>query len=152
MSNFLYMGAGMTYEEKNVWVFAVVTLVAFGAYAVTILGRAEGGTITEVPYVGAMLWTIGAAIVASIVGRIVVAVVWPKDADKKDQRDKEINRFGEYLGQSLVGVGAVAALVLAMAEVDHFWIANAVYLAFVLSALLSSTAKIFAYRRGVPSW
>jgi len=85
-------------------------------------------------------------------GRIVVAVAWPKDADKKDQRDKEIYRFGEYIGQSFVVVGAAAALVLAMAEVDHFWIANAVYLAFVLSALLSSTAKIFAYRRGVPSW
>jgi cell division protein FtsW (lipid II flippase) len=142
----------MTFEEKNVWVFAVVTVVAFGAYVVTILGRAGGAAITEVPYVGAMLWTIGAAIVASIVGRIVVTVAWPKDADKKDQRDKEIYRFGEYIGQSFVVVGAVAALVLAMAEVDHFWIANAVYLAFVLSALLSSTAKIFAYRRGVPSW
>jgi cell division protein FtsW (lipid II flippase) len=142
----------MTFEEKNVWVFAVVTVVAFGAYVVTILGRAGGAAITEVPYVGAMLWTIGAAIVASIVGRIVVTVAWPKDADKKDQRDKEIYRFGEYIGQSFVVVGAVAALVLAMAEVDHFWIANTVYLAFVLSALLSSTAKIFAYRRGVPSW
>jgi hypothetical protein len=42
----------------------------------------------------------------------------------------------------------VAALVLAMAEADHFWIANAVYLAFVLSALLGSAAKIVAYRRG----
>ncbi len=142
----------MTFEEKNVWVYAVVSVVAFGAYVVIILGRAEGAAITEVPYVGTMLWTIGAAIVASIVGRIVVAVAWPKDADKKDQRDKEIYRFGEYIGQSFVVVGAVAALVLAMAEVDHFWIANAVYLAFVLSALLSSTAKIFAYRRGVPSW
>jgi hypothetical protein len=119
---------------------------------VIILGRAEGAAIAEVPYVGTMLWTIGAAIIASIVGRIVVAVAWPKDADKKDQRDKEIYRFGEYIGQSFVVVGAAAALVLAMAEVDHFWIANAVYLAFVLSALLSSTAKIFAYRRGVPSW
>jgi NADPH:quinone reductase-like Zn-dependent oxidoreductase len=35
-----------------------------------------------------------------------------------------------------------------MAEFDHFWIANAVYLAFVLSALLGSTAKVIAYRRG----
>ena len=142
----------MSFEEKNTWVYALVSVGAFAAYLVTILGRAEGAAITEVPYVGTMLWTIGAAIVASIVGRIVVAVAWPKDADKKDQRDKEIYRFGEYIGQSFVVVGAVAALVLAIAEVDHFWIANAVYLAFVLSALLSSTAKIFAYRRGVPSW
>ena len=142
----------MSFEEKNVWIYAMVTVGAFGAYLVTILGRAQGTPLTEVPYVGAMLWTIGAAIAASIVGRIVVAVAWPKDADKKDQRDKEINRFGEYIGQSFVVVGAVAALGLSMAEVDHFWIANAVYLAFVLSALLGSTAKLVAYRRGFPSW
>ena len=49
-------------------------------------------------------------------------------------------------------IGAVAALVMAMAEVDHFWIANAVYLAFLLSALLSSTAKIAAYRKGFHTW
>jgi hypothetical protein len=142
----------MSFEEKNTWLYALITVVAFGAYAATILGRAADGPLDEVPYVGAMLWTIGAAIVASIVGRIATAVIWPKDADKRDQRDKEINRFGEYIGQSFVVIGGVAAIVLAMAEVDHFWIANAVYLAFVLSALLGSTAKIVAYRRGLPSW
>jgi hypothetical protein len=105
-----------------------------------------------VPYVGAMLWSIGAAIVASIVGRIVIAVVWPRDADRTDQRDKEIHRFGEYVGQWFVAIGAVTALVLAMAEVDHFWIANELYLAFVLSALLSSAAKLVAYRRGFQLW
>ena len=142
----------MSFEEKNTWIYAVVTVVAFGAYLATILGRAQGAPLTEVPYVGAMLWTIGAAIVASIAGRIVVAVAWPKDADKKDQRDKEIHRFGEYVGQSFVAVGALAALLLAMAEVDYFWIANAVYLAFFLSAVLSSAAKLVAYRRGFQPW
>lgn len=142
----------MSFEEKNTWVYALVSVAAFAAYLVTILGRAQGIPVSEVPYVGAMLWTIGGAIAAAILGRIVVAIAWPRDADKSDQRDKEINRFGDYVGQSFVGVGAVAALVLAMAEADYFWIANAVYLAFVLSALLGSAAKIVAYRRGFQPW
>lgn len=142
----------MSFEEKNTWIYAVVTVGAFAAYLATILGRAQGTPLAEVPYVGAMLWAIGGAIAASIVGRIVVAIAWPKDADKSDQRDKEINRFGEYIGQSFVVIGGVAALVLSMAEVDHFWIANAVYLAFVLSALLGATAKIVVYRRGFQPW
>jgi hypothetical protein len=29
-----------------------------------------------------------------------------------DQRDREINRFGEYIGQSFVVIGRVAALIL----------------------------------------
>ena len=142
----------MSFEEKNIWVYALVSVGAFAAYLVTILGRAQGLPVSEVPYVGAMLWSIGAAIVASIVGRIVIAVVWPRDADRTDQRDKEIYRFGEYVGQWLVVIGAVAALLLAIAEVDHFWIANELYLAFVLSALLSSAAKLVAYRRGFQLW
>ena len=142
----------MSFEEKNTWVYALVSVVAFAAYLVTILGRAQGIPVSEVPYVGAMLWSIGAAIVASIVGRIVIAVVWPRDADRTDQRDKEIYRFGEYVGQWLVVIGASVALLLAMAEVDHFWIANELYLAFVLAALLSSAAKLVAYRRGFQLW
>jgi hypothetical protein len=142
----------MSFEEKNTWVYALVTVVAFAVYLVIILRRAQGIPLAEVPYVGAMLWTIAGAIAASIVGRIVVAAAWPKDADKKDERDKEIYRFGEYVGQSFVAIGALAALILAMAEADHFWIANAIYLAFFLSALLGSIARIFAYRRGFQLW
>jgi hypothetical protein len=142
----------MSFEEKNTWVYAAVSLVAYGAYLAVILGRAQGVPLGEVPYAGTMLWTIGAAITASIVGRIVVAVAWPRDADKKDERDREVYRFGEYVGQWSVVVGAGTALVLAMVEVDYFWIANAIYLAFVLSALLSSATKLVAYRRGFPWW
>jgi len=139
---------GMSFEEKNTWIYAVVSVGAFAVYLVTILGRAEGIPFDEVPYVGPMLWTIGGAIVASIVGTIAISIVWSDEADKKDERDREIGRFGEYIGQSFVVIGALAALVLSMAEVGYFWISNAVYLAFVLSALLASTAKIVAYRRG----
>jgi hypothetical protein len=38
---------------------------------------------------------------------------------------------------------------LAMAEFEYFWIANAIYLAFVVSALTASVVKIAAYRRGL---
>ncbi|MFF5083736.1 hypothetical protein ACFY36_42370 [Actinoplanes sp. NPDC000266] len=69
-----------------------------------------------------------------------------------DQRDREIGRFGDHIGQSLVVAGAVTAMLLAFAEVRHFWIANVIYLSFVLSAVLGSTARIFAYRRGFHPW
>ncbi len=41
---------------------------------------------------------------------------------------------------------------MSMAELNHFWIANVIYLAFVLSTLLGSAAKIAAYRRGFQQW
>ncbi|MGH9203318.1 MAG: hypothetical protein ACRD2A_18980, partial [Vicinamibacterales bacterium] len=104
---------------------------------------------TEVSYVSTMLWTIGIAIALSIVGHIAVAIAKPSEADKRDVRDKDINRFGEYVGGIVLAVGMLVPFGLAMAEVAHFWIANAIYLAFVQSALTASVVKIVAYRRGL---
>lgn len=141
----------MSYEEKRAWIMAVVTVGAYGVYVTIILGRADGVPLTEVSYVPTLLWTIGAAIVTSIVLNIVVAIASPRDADKKDQRDREIHRFGGYIGQSFLVIGAVAALGMSMAELSYFWIANVIYLASVLSSLLGSATKIVAYRRGFQS-
>ena len=142
----------MSFREKSAWIIAVITVGAYAAYLTIILGRAENSPLTEVSYVSTLLWTIGAVIAVTIVAHIAVAIASPKDADIKDQRDREINRFGEYIGQSFVVVGAVAALGMSMAELNHFWIANVIYLAFVLSTLLGSAAKIVAYRRGFQQW
>jgi hypothetical protein len=142
----------MSFEEKGTWVSLVVTVGTYTAYLIIILGRADGVPLTEVSYVATLLWTIGIAIGLMIIGRIAVAVAKPSEADKSDVRDKEINRFGDYVGQSLVVVGGLAALIMAMAEVDHFWIANALYLAFVLSGILAAVTKLIAYRRGFQPW
>ncbi|MBE1573084.1 hypothetical protein ACFORH_30785 [Amycolatopsis roodepoortensis] len=142
----------MAMEEKRAWIMVVVTVFGYAAYLIVVLRRAGSGPLVDIPYVAPLLWTIGAAIVASIVLNIAAAITSPRDAGRKDQRDREIGRFGEYLGQSFVVIGSVAALVMAMAELDHFWIANTVYLAFVLSSLLGSIAKIAAYRWGFQAW
>jgi hypothetical protein len=102
--------------------------------------------------VPAILWAIGASIIASIVIHIIVSIASPKDADKRDARDKQIDRRGELVGRWFVIAGALAALVLAMLQLPHFWIANVIYLGFVLSAILASVAKIVFYRRGMPAW
>jgi hypothetical protein len=43
----------------------------------------------------------------------------------------------------------VASVVLALAKVDYFWIANIIYLGFVLWAIVGSAVKLVAYRRGL---
>ncbi|UUV36415.1 hypothetical protein NQK81_37330 [Amycolatopsis roodepoortensis] len=139
-------------EEKRAWIMVVVTVFGYAAYLIVVLRRAGSGPLVDIPYVAPLLWTIGAAIAASIVLNVAAAITSPRDAGRKDQRDREIGRFGEYIGQSFVVIGGVAALVMAMAELDHFWIANTVYLAFVLSSLLGSIAKIAAYRWGFQAW
>ncbi|MGI5271694.1 hypothetical protein ACQEUU_21250 [Nonomuraea sp. CA-218870] len=138
----------MAFEEKRAWVMIVVTVVAYAIYVTTVLSRAGGGPLADVAYAGVLLWTIGGAIVAAIVANIAMAITGGHGADRTDERDREINQVSERIGQSFVVIGGLAALIMAVAELRHFWIANAVYLAFVLSSVLSSVAKIMAYRKG----
>ncbi|KOG54633.1 hypothetical protein ADK75_13420 [Streptomyces virginiae] len=142
----------MAVEEKRAWIMIVVTIVSYGAYLAVVLGRSDSGPLAEQPYVAPLLWSVGAAIVASIALHIAVTLISPEDGRTKDQRDREIHRFGEHIGQSFVAIGAVAGMLLAMAEADRFWIANAIFLGFVLSALLASMAKIASYRLGFHPW
>lgn len=140
----------MAFEEKRAWIMFVVSTLAYLIYVALILTRAGGVGLASVPYAATLLWTIGGAIGVSIAANIAIAFASPEDANKADPRDREIGRFGEYIGQSFVIVGGVSALILSLLAVKHFWIANAIYLSFVLSALLGSIAKIVAYRRGLP--
>lgn len=137
----------MSYEEKSAWVMGVLAVVALAVYAAITLGQAADMPLTETPYVPTMLWTIGGSIIASIV--IHIGVGMTSRNRKKDQRDREFYRFGETVGHGFLVAGALAALVMALLEWDYFWIANVLFLAFILSAIVAAIAKIVAYRRGI---
>ncbi len=142
----------MSSEEKTTWVQGILAVVGYPVYLSVLLSRLGDGPITEVPYVDVMLWVIGGSVVTTIVVVIILGILSPKTAGKKDTRDREIYRHGEYVGQSLVTVGALAVMVMAWLEIDWFWIANAVFLAFFLSAILGFITKVVGYRAGLPRW
>ena len=139
----------MTFEEKVSWVYGAVAVVVFGVYFASILGQARNTAVTEIAFQQPMLIAIGATVAASILGGILVGISKPSEADKSDARDKEINRFGEYVGGSVLGFGMVLPLGLTLVKADHFWIANAICAALVLSTLVSTIVKLVAYRRGL---
>jgi hypothetical protein len=138
----------MSSEEKRTWISAAVGVAVPIAYLAIILSQATSTEVAQIPYVKPMLTSIGVGFGAAILLSIVAAMVSPKDADRTDERDREINRRGEYVAFYVMSIAAIVPLVLAMAKVEHFWIAHALYLAFVLAALAAATVKIVAYRRG----
>jgi hypothetical protein len=139
----------MSYDEKGTWVYLVTSAGAYGVYLVIVLGRLASAPAAQVPYAAVLLWTAGASILANIVGRVLVEAANPSDSRQSDVRDKEIYRSGEYAGRWFLVAGAAAALVMAMARWDYFWIANVIYLGFVLWAVAGSALKLVAYRRGL---
>ena len=139
----------MSFEEKNAWAYLVIAVAGYLAYLAIMLGRIQGSELTAVPYADAMLWAIGGAIVASIVLSVVLSTFFPRDAGKKDQRDKDVNRQGQYVGGLVLGVAMIGPFLLTLLEVDYFWIGNAIYAAFVLSAIVGTSVTLVAYRRGL---
>ena len=142
-------GEAMSYEEKGTWVYLVTSAGAYVVYLVIILGRLQTTPAAEVSYVPVLLGTCLASIVAAAVGRTLVETARPSDSRKRDVRDKEIYRFGEYASRWFIIGGAAAAFFMAVAKVDYFWIANVIYLGFVLWAVVGSAVKLVAYRRGL---
>lgn len=142
----------MTHEEKRAWIRLVVAVLAYTAYVIIVLGRVDGGPLPDVPYAAVLLWSVGAAIVANIVVEVAVSAATPRASRESDDRDREIGRLGDHVGQSFVVIGAVAAMLMALADWHRFWIANVIYLCFVLSAILSGVTKVIVYRRSLPQW
>ena len=149
----------MSYEQKGAWLMLWVAAGVYAVYAAIVLGLFGGERLESSPWVPAMLITIGASIVASIIVSIVIGIVTgmvtgkaTPQGERTDVRDKQIYRFGEYVGRWPLIVAALCALIMAMASVEGFWIGNVIYLGFLLSAVLSSIVKIVAYRRGLPTW
>jgi hypothetical protein len=139
----------MSYEEKGAWVYLVTSAGAYLTYLVIVLRRLADTPVSEVAYVSVMLWAIGLSIAASIIGRIAVEIAKPSDNHKIDVRDREINRFGEYVGGTILAISMMAPLGLALAEFDYFWVTNAMYAAYTLSALVGASVKLFVYKRGM---
>ena len=139
----------MSYEEKGAWVYLVAVAGAYAVYLAIILERLQSTSVAEVPYAWVLLWTTVASVVASTVGRTLVETVSPSDSHRRDVRDKEIYRFGEYASRWFIVAGAAAGFFMALAKWDYFWIANVIYLGFVLWAIGGSVVKLVAYRRGL---
>jgi uncharacterized membrane protein YhaH (DUF805 family) len=138
----------MSSEEERAWIYAAVAVVVPAVYFAVVLA----GLPTDVaaaPYAGPMLVAVGVGIVANIVLNVAAAAARPHDAGRRDERDRDIARLGNSAGFYAMSVAALVPLVLVMGGAAPFWIAQTLYLAFVLAALASALARIVAYRRGL---
>jgi len=142
----------MTFLEKSNWVVLVVGVPTLLVYVALVLPQVLGKPIAEVSWVQPMIFTIIGFVVANILGNVVAAASNPGEADKNDQRDREIDHLGERVGNWLMIAGSIIALVLAMTTADRFWIANAIFLGGMAAALVSSVTKITAYHGPFQRW
>ena len=149
----------MSFEEKVTWVSAVVFAIVPVVYGVDVLGPLGQMPASEFAYQRPMLIAIGVSVLLTILGSIATGIGSSITAEirepgssaeigRSDERDATINQRGEIVGYYVSSVGVVGAMALTMLEYEYFWIANALYLSFVIASLVSSSVKLVAYRRG----
>lgn len=163
----------MSYEERGTWVYLVVSAGVYAIY-VTVALSVAADPITDTAYQVPLLWSLVAAIVAAIVLRILVEIgagaargigdgvakevasrsgaqADRRGADpyRADPRDREIDLLGNQRTWIILAMAGFAAMLMALAEWPFFWIANTIYLGFVLQAVSSAIVKLALYRRGL---
>jgi len=140
----------MTFEEKSQWAYGFASLVAPAAYLVWIAGKiGDAAAVGDIAYVRTLLWAIGAGILVNSLGGMIIRGANPREADVRDQRDRDIRRRGDAVGFVVFSILVVGPFVLTMRDANTFWIANALYVAYVLTALITVSVKAVLYRKGI---
>lgn len=143
----------MVREERGAWAGMVLSVIVMAAYVAVLLQLADGGPLTEVDWVPAMLWTIGGGIVAmsvvTIGWGIVAGMRDPQDASRADIRDRDISRMGGRVEHAFLVIAGLGVIALCAVGADLFWIAHTMFAGFAVSAFVGCIARVIAYRRGL---
>ncbi|GEP46646.1 hypothetical protein FVP74_05775 [Microbacterium saccharophilum] len=143
----------MVYQERNTWAGLIVTLIAMTAYVIALLRALGEQPASEIEWWPMMAWTIGISIVAAI----AVSIVWgilagmrdPDGAGRSDDRDRDIARMGDRVGQAFLVIAGLGVIVLCAVRAEPFWVAHTMFFGFAVSALVGGVAQVVAYRRGL---
>lgn len=139
----------MSFREKNILITIVALLVAAVAYIALLIPAAQGKAVDAIHYQPLMIGMVVVLAILTAAGHIVAAIAQPKDAQReRDERERLIDWRGQSAGGYVLAVGVFVAIVLAMAEVPWFWIANVLMGIWVLAEVFGGAWKLALFRRG----
>lgn len=140
-------GIAVSSEERSTWIVGFCLVVVFGWYFARIFTEAASTPVDRIAYQGLLGFMVVVFVAVVAAGHIALAVI-ARNSGGHDERDRIIGRFGEYVGGYVLGAGMIAVLVMAIAEVNYFWIAHVALGIMVASELVTTVTKLAAYRRG----
>jgi hypothetical protein len=143
-----------TTSERTAWVAAVLTPLTAAGYVIVVAPQLSSTPVAGLGWQTPMLWSIGINFVGTIIVTILVTIVAGIGAGLRreeldttsDERDRDIDRYGGRVALSIAAGGLLAALVLAMLELDPFWIGSAAFLIGAIGATAGAIAQLRAYR------
>jgi len=140
----------MTFEERNQWAYGLAALLVGGTYLAWLGTRvAATDNVADIAYAGNLVRAIVAGVVVNIVFSIVARGAGARGADRTDERDRNVGRRADQIAYVVFSLLVIGPFVLAVADAPTFWIANAIYAAYVMGAVTSVIARSVIYRKGI---
>ena len=148
----------MSFQERAILVGLVVSVGFFWAYTSWVaLPLRDGGFVgTDGPMAVARLtlWIIGGSVVATIAATILAEILYaivtntPNPRQLVDERDRQIEHFGDRVGGYLSGMVFVAALIALALGTAPVWAIVIITYGFFFGSLLSTILRLVQHRRG----
>ena len=139
----------MTFPEKSALTMTAVLVAVFGWYFWLVLGpiAGAGSSAREFAYTAVMGVALAAVTVLATVSHIILAIVFHRQANVRDERDRLISLRSTRVAGYLLAAGVFAGLGLAVARADRFWIAQVLVASIVLASVVESVVKVALHRR-----
>lgn len=136
----------MSFQERSSATIIGVLLLTFGVYFGVVIGGVDR-RVDEFVYKPLLILAVIVLAGLMAVSHTILAAVSPKEANMLDERDRSISQRADQVGGVLLGVAVLAVIALAMFEVAHVYIANALLLGLVAAQIAAETTKLWLYRR-----
>ena len=139
----------MTFPEKSALTMTAILLAVFGWYFWLVLGpiAGVGSPAREFAYTAVMGVALAMVTVLATVSHIILAIVFHRQVNVRDERDRLISLRSTRVACYLLAIGVFTGLGLAVARADRFSIAQALVAALVLASVAESVVKVALYRR-----
>jgi hypothetical protein len=137
----------MTFQEKSTLTVTGLLVAIFGWYFALVLGPIADSPAREFAYTGLMIGLVILLVIAVTVSHIVLAIVFHRQANAWDERDRFIALRSERIAGYVLAIGVFTGILLAMVQADRFWIAQTLIAALVLAEVVDGVIKLALYRR-----
>ena len=148
----------MSYQEKNIVVSLVSTLLFLGYYAINVYRMVEEGNFNAPNVYSLWATVIVLAVVVTIVSTVLTQIVFStlhairtrEEPDFiEDERDKLIGLIGTRNSYGVFSIGvfiSMATLVMGMSPLVMFLL---LIFSGIIGAVVGDLSKLYLYRRGV---
>ncbi|WP_328475069.1 hypothetical protein OHA21_17315 [Actinoplanes sp. NBC_00393] len=141
----------MSFPQKSALTMTAILVVVFGFYFALVLGPVAGTPAPARDFAFTALLILAGAVVVVLAAatHIVLAIVFRREVDAHDERDRLIDLRSTRVAAYILAAGVFGGIGLAMVQADGFWIAQALIAALVVAEIADGLTKLTLYRRGV---